>query len=66
MNAVCNGSQTCGRKGQPYDWQSLLVPTEPAFSDELDDLVTRHSQSGQTRDLTFPDFSPNTLTGVGF
>ena len=46
MNAVCNGSQTCGRKGQPYDWQSLVVPTEPAFSDELDDLVTRHSPVG--------------------
>lgn len=46
MNAVRNGSQTRGRKGQPYDWQSLLVPAEPAFSAELDDLVTRHSPVG--------------------
>lgn len=43
MNAVLDATQTSGRKGQPYDWQALFVPAEPAFSDELDDLVTRHS-----------------------
>ena len=34
-----NGTQTRGMKGIPYDWQSLLVPTEPDFSDELTDLI---------------------------
>ena len=34
-----DGTQTRGMKGNPYDWQALLVPAEPAFSAELTDLI---------------------------
>ncbi len=44
MNAVLDATQTCGLKGIPYDWQALLVPAEPAFSEELDDLIKSQSQ----------------------
>jgi hypothetical protein len=39
MDAQPNGMQTHGRKGFSYDWQSLLVPAEPDFSRQLDELI---------------------------
>ena len=39
MDAQLDGTQTRGRKGIPYDWQQLLVPSEPEFSEELNDLL---------------------------
>jgi hypothetical protein len=34
-----NGTQTRGMKGIAYDWQALLVPGEPGFTEELTDLI---------------------------
>lgn len=34
-----DGTQTRGLKGIPYDWQQLLVPTEPSFTAGLNDLI---------------------------
>lgn len=34
-----DGTQTRGAKGTTYDWQALLVPAEPEFSEELTDLI---------------------------
>ena len=34
-----DGTQTRGTKGTAYDWQALLVPAEPDFSEELTDLI---------------------------
>ncbi|CAB4555446.1 unannotated protein [freshwater metagenome] len=39
MDAQLNGMQTHGRKGLVYDWQALLVPDEPDFSDALSDIL---------------------------
>jgi hypothetical protein len=39
MDAQLNGMQTQGRKGLVYDWQALLVPAEPEFSEALDELM---------------------------
>ena len=39
MDAQLDGTQTCGRKGISYDWQALLVPAEPEFSEALDELI---------------------------
>ena len=39
MDAQLDGTQTSGRKGISYDWQALLVPTEPEFSESLNDLI---------------------------
>ena len=39
MDALLDGTQTRGLKGIPYDWQALLVPAEPRFSEELDELM---------------------------
>ena len=39
MDAHTDGTQTRGIKGIPYDWQALLVPEEPDFSQELNDLL---------------------------
>jgi hypothetical protein len=39
MDAQPNGMQTHGRKGFSYDWHSLLVPGEPEFSRQLDELI---------------------------
>lgn len=39
MNALHDGTQTRGIKGHSYDWQALLVPAEPDFSQELNDLM---------------------------
>ncbi len=39
MDAHFDGTQTRGMKGQPYDWQSLLVPAEPEFTQALDDML---------------------------
>ena len=40
MDAQLDGTQTRGQKGHSYDWQSLLVPDEPQFSDELDEMIS--------------------------
>lgn len=40
MDAQLDGMQTHGRKGLVYDWQSLLVPAEPQFTAELEDIIT--------------------------
>jgi len=40
MDAQLDGTQTCGRKGIAYDWQVLLVPAEPEFSESLDELIS--------------------------
>ena len=37
--AHSDGTQTRGMKGTAYDWQSLLVPAEPDFTEELTDLI---------------------------
>lgn len=34
-----DGTQTRGMKGIAYDWQALLVPAEPDFTEELTDLI---------------------------
>jgi hypothetical protein len=39
MDAQLDGTQTRGRKGLTYDWQSLLVPAEPQFSESLNVLI---------------------------
>ncbi|MCE2854452.1 MAG: hypothetical protein LW606_01980 [Ilumatobacteraceae bacterium] len=39
MDAQLDGTQTRGLKGQPYDWQDLLVPDEPTFTRELSELI---------------------------
>ena len=39
MDAQPNGMQTHGRKVFSYDWQSLLVPAEPEFSEQLNDII---------------------------
>lgn len=39
MDALLDGNQTRGMKGTPYDWQALLIPVEPVFSEELDSLL---------------------------
>lgn len=39
MDTQLDGTQTRGRKGISYDWQALLVPAEPTFSDELNELM---------------------------
>jgi len=39
MDAQLDGTQTSGRKGISYDWQGLLVPAEPEFSESLNDLI---------------------------
>jgi hypothetical protein len=43
MDAQLDGTQTRGLKGQPYDWQALLVPAEPRFSEDLERLVDTDS-----------------------
>ena len=45
MDAQPNGMQTHGRKGFSYDWQSLLVPAEPEFSEQLNELISDDSVS---------------------
>ena len=40
MDAQLDGTQTRGRKGLTYDWQSLLVPAEPEFSESLNGLIS--------------------------
>jgi homospermidine synthase len=47
MDAQLNGMQTHGRKGFTYDWQSLLVPAEPEFSEQLDELISDDSVSAE-------------------
>lgn len=39
MDASLDGMQTHGRKGLPYDWQVLLIPDEPGFSDAIATLL---------------------------
>ena len=39
MDAQLDGTQTRGQKGHSYDWQSLLVPAEPEFSEQLNDII---------------------------
>jgi hypothetical protein len=39
MDAPLDGTHTRGMKGLPYDWQALLIPVEPVFSEELDALL---------------------------
>ena len=39
MDDTLDGTQTRGLKGQPYDWQDLLVPDEPTFTRELSELI---------------------------
>lgn len=39
MDANNNAILTKGRKGLVYDWRSMLVPDEPQFSEELDELI---------------------------
>ena len=39
MDAQLDGTQTHGQKGHSYDWQALLVPAEPEFSESLNDLI---------------------------
>ena len=39
MDTQLDGTQTRGLKGIPYDWQALLVPAEPMFSEELNELI---------------------------
>lgn len=43
MDAPIDGTQTHGRKGPVYDWQQLLVPEEPGFTEELDRLTNDDS-----------------------
>lgn len=47
MDAQLDGTQTCGRKGIAYDWQALLVPAEPEFSDSLDELISDDSVTAE-------------------
>jgi hypothetical protein len=37
--ALPDGTQTRGMKGNPYDWQELLVPAEPGFTAGLAGLI---------------------------
>ena len=39
MDAQLDGTQTRGMKGQPYDWQQLLIPVEADFTEALDSLL---------------------------
>lgn len=39
MDTQLDGTQTRGLKGISYDWQALLVPAEPMFSEELNELM---------------------------
>ncbi len=39
MDTQLDGTQTRGLKGISYDWQGLLVPAEPKFSEELNELM---------------------------
>lgn len=39
MDTQPDGTQTRGLKGHSYDWQALLVPAEPTFSTELEELM---------------------------
>jgi hypothetical protein len=39
MDTQLDGTQTRGLKGHSYDWQALLVPAEPTFSEELNELM---------------------------
>jgi len=39
MDAQPDGTHTRGMKGIPYDWQALLLPGEPEFSRELNELL---------------------------
>ena len=48
MNALHDGTQTSGLKGHSYDWQALLVPTEPDFSKELKDLMDDDSVAAES------------------
>lgn len=43
MDAQLDGTQTCGRKGIAYDWQALLVPEEPEFSESLNGIISDDS-----------------------
>jgi hypothetical protein len=43
MDALLDGLQTHGRKGLVYDWQSLLVPDEPQFTHELEEIITEET-----------------------
>ncbi len=47
MDAQLDGTQTRGQKGHSYDWQSLLVPAEPQFSEQLDDLISDDSVTAE-------------------
>jgi hypothetical protein len=47
MDAQLDGTQTSGRKGIAYDWQALLVPAEPEFSDTLDELISDDSVAAE-------------------
>ncbi|MCE2734956.1 MAG: hypothetical protein ACK45J_07055 [Acidimicrobiaceae bacterium] len=47
MDAQLDGTQTCGRKGIAYDWQALLVPAEPEFSESLDELISDDSVTAE-------------------
>ena len=51
MDAQLDGTQTRGLKGRPYDWQALLVPEEPRFSAELDELMSDAGLSPAGGDL---------------
>ncbi len=43
MDALLDGLQTHGRKGLVYDWQSLLVPDEPQFTHELEEIIAEET-----------------------
>ena len=38
-NDGIDGTATAGRKGLPYDWQQLLIPTESEFNTELVEML---------------------------
>lgn len=47
MDAQLDGTQTRGLKGISYDWQELLVPAEPLFSQELNELMSDDSVAAE-------------------
>jgi hypothetical protein len=47
MDAQLDGTQTSGRKGIAYDWQALLVPAEPEFSESLSELISDDSVAAE-------------------
>ncbi len=52
MDTSHDGTHTRGMKGLPYDWQALLIPVEPVFTEELGALLDKSRDASLESELT--------------